>query len=166
MKERPLGEKPVGDIEPHDLMRLLIPDGKLASAGQMLGVSESQVSKWRREPASDDNVNGTGYVGPLDRLDRLYDFVLLYCPENLPLLRDRYAAKFDQHLSKKAGEPIDQGELELRLGAGVRELSEVVALVIEGSSGRELRKQWEAAKARIEEIVRRREKADFGFQKW
>lgn len=142
-------------MEAHRVMRALIPDRLTRIAARIIGVSESYITKWRREPASEANPNGTGLDSPLDRVDRLFDFTLAHSPEKLPLLRDRYPARFDQILSHIAQQPISQVELEVKLSGCMRDVNELLASILEGSG--DLRCQWEGVKSRIEELVRRKE---------
>jgi hypothetical protein len=145
------------EMEPHTLMELGVPRGKANILANVLGVGASLVTKWRREPASDESPNATGTPNPIERVDRIFDFFLIYSPGAAQILASRYQSKLDEFYSRVMREPLTEGEWRARLAQTLRENAEAIAALIENASPEVVRREWEQAKLKIEELVRRRE---------
>jgi hypothetical protein len=149
------------EMEPHEILSAGIPRGKARILANTLGLSESSVLKWQREPISDENPQATGSLNPIERTDRIFDFLLIYCPEMAAVLASRYQVKLDAFHTRLIREPLTEMEWRMKIAKGLRENAESIAAIIEGAPADVVRKEWEEAKLEIEEMVRRREAGEF-----
>jgi hypothetical protein len=145
------------DMQPYEILQAIVPRGKARYLANMLGISESLVLKWQREPTSDENPNATGAQNPLERTERILEFAFLYAPEAAQLLVSHYQAMLDDFYERVARQPLTDNEWLKKLAKGNREIAEAISAIIEGQPGSITRKEWEEAKTVIEEIVTRRE---------
>ena len=141
-------------MEPHEILQAGIPRGRARILANILGIGESLVTKWMREPASDENPNATGTPNPIERVDRIFDFFLIYSPVMAQALASRYQAKLDAFLSRIVREPMSDEDWNNKIGRCVRENADAIAALIEKTPQR-ARQEWEEAKLCIEEAVRR-----------
>jgi hypothetical protein len=146
-----------GDMEPFEILDMGIPRGKARVLANMLGIGESLVTKWKREPASDENQNATGTPNPIERVDRIFEFLLIYSPEAAQILATRYQIKLDEFFARMLREPLTAEAFALKLARGLRETTEALAMLIENAPANVARKEWEEAKLHVEEIIRRKE---------
>ena len=144
-------------MEPFEILSLGVPRGKARVLGNALGVGESLVTKWTREPASDENPNATGTPNPIERCDRIFEFFLIYSPEAAQILASRYQIKLDEFYARMLREPLTAGEFATKLARGLRETAEALATLIENAPANVARREWEEAKLHVEEIIRRKE---------
>jgi len=150
-----MNQKRNHDMEAHEIMALAVPRGKARILANLLGVSESLVLKWQREPTSDENPNATGTPNPLERLDRIFDFCLLHNRSAAAIIASRYQAKLDEFYDSVLREPLAEHEWNSKIAEGMRETTQALAAIIEKAPSETVRKEWEEAQHRIEEIVRR-----------
>jgi hypothetical protein len=143
-------------IESYELFRQIAKNNKQRLAA-MFGVSPSMIEKMWKEPASDENQNATGAPNPIERMDALIDFCLVYCPELAQALVSRFQAKIDEHHLKNIRKPLSPEEWAKKIGQCSRESGEALAAIIEGANSQDVRKEWEDLKVIGEEIVRRKE---------
>jgi len=145
------------EMEPHEILSKGIPRGKARILANTLGIGESLVTKWTREPASDENPNATGTPNPIERVDRIFDFLLIYSPEAAQILASRYQTKLDSFYERLLREPLSEQGWREKIARCLRENSESIAALIEDAPAAETRQQWEEAKLHIEEAIRRKE---------
>jgi len=145
------------EIEPHKILEMAIPRGKARVVANMLGVSESLVTKWARETASDENPHATGTPNPIERVDRIFDFMLIYSPEAAAVLASRYPSKLEEFYLRMSRTPLSDSDWQSQIARCLREAAEAISALVENASAETVRKEWEEAKLAIEEIVRRKE---------
>lgn len=144
-------------MEPWEILQTGIPRGKARHLANTLGVGESLVTKWMREPASDENPNATGTPNPIERVDRIFDFLLLYSPEAAQMLASRYLIKLDEFYVRLLREPLTADAYRAKVARSIREMAEATAVLIENAPANIVRKEWEEAKLVVEELIRRKE---------
>lgn len=144
-------------MEPYEILKLGIPRGKARLLANSLGVGESLVTKWMREPASDENPMSTGTPNPIERCDRIFDFLLLYSQEAAQILASRYQIKLEEFYARLTREPLTAEAFAAKLALCLRQNTEALATLIENAPANVARKEWEEAKLHVEEIIRRKE---------
>jgi hypothetical protein len=144
-------------MDPHEILSLGIPRGKARILANTLGIGESLVTKWTREPASDENPNATGTPNPIERCDRIFDFLLIYSPEAAQMLASRYQGKLDEFYHRLLREPLSEQGWREKIARCLRESTESISALIEDAPAKVARQQWEEAKLHIEEAIRRKE---------
>ena len=145
------------DVEPHEILSKAIPRGKARQLANVLGISESLVIKWQREPVSDENPNATGTPNPIERVDRIFDFMLIHSPDSAQVLASRYQAKLDEFYARVLRQPLSDQEWRTKVGHCLQQSAEAISAILEGAPASVVRQEWEEAKRAIEEIVRRKE---------
>ena len=144
-------------MEPHEILEIGVPRGKSSILANILGIGKSLVTKWRREPASDESPNATGTPNPIERVDRIFDFFLIYSPEAAQILASRYQIKLDEFYCRLLREPLSEQAWREKIARCLRESTESLAALIEDAPATVARQQWEEAKLHIEEAIRRKE---------
>lgn len=157
MQENRNQENRNSEMQPHEILSLIVPRGKARYLANMLGISESLVLKWQREPTSDENPTATGSQNPIERCERILEFAFLYSPEAGQLLVSHFQAMLDEFYVRVSRQPLTYNEWVQKVAKGNREVAEAISAIIEGQSGANTRREREEAKAAIEEIVTRRE---------
>jgi hypothetical protein len=146
-----------GEMEPFEILEIGIPRGKPRQLANMLRISDSLVQKWMRPPASDEDPTATGTPNPIERVDRIFDFFLIYSLDAAQLLASRYQTKLDEFYARLVREPLTAEAFAAKLAECVRQNAEALAMLIENAPANVVRREWEEAKGHIEEIVRRKE---------
>jgi hypothetical protein len=141
------------DVQPYEILARAIPRGQGRSLANALGVSESLITKWLREPLSDEAPTATGVPNPIERFDLIFDWLLVHSPSTAQLVADRYRARFDEFMRRLVAEPLKDHEWSLKLGACVRMVSDL----LEDAPAEAIRDRWEDLKLSVEELIRRRE---------
>ena len=144
-------------MQPPEILSQIVPRGKARYLANMLGISESLVLKWQREPTSDENPNATGAQNPIERCERILEFAFLYSPEAGQLLVSHFQSMLDEFYARVSRQPLTDNEWLKKVAKGNREIAEAISAIIEGKPGTITRKEWEEAKTVIEEIVTRTE---------
>ncbi|HYP29377.1 MAG TPA: hypothetical protein VE262_21885 [Blastocatellia bacterium] len=144
-------------MEPHEILSRGVPRGKARLLANILGISESLVLRWQRQPVSEENRGATGTPNPIERVDRIFDFMLIHSPESAQMLASRYQAKMDEFLAKAVREPLSEKEWKEGVAGCLHQSAVVMTAIVGGAPAEVVRQQWEAAKLMIEEIVRRKE---------
>lgn len=145
------------DVEPHEILNLAVPRGKARQLANILGISESLVLRWQREPVSDENPNATGSPNPIERVDRIFDFMLIYTPDSAQMLASRYQAKLDEFYDRLLRQPLTEEEWKAKVAHSLRQSADALAAIVADAPASVVRQEWEEAKRAIEEIVRRKE---------
>jgi hypothetical protein len=89
-------------MESYEVLQQAIPQSASGKVAQLLGVSADYVRRWRREPDSDENPNGSGQRSILDRICDLIDVVFLVNPQGTPLLIGHITAHYKDLVEKHA----------------------------------------------------------------
>jgi hypothetical protein len=145
------------DMQPHDILSNIVPRGKARYLANMLGISESLVIKWMRQPISEESPTATGAPNPIERVERIIEFAFLYSPEGAQLLVSHFQAMLDEFYARVTRQPLTSQEWRDKLGQGNVEVAEAISAIIRGDDAVKMRKEWEEAKSIVEEIVRRAE---------
>jgi hypothetical protein len=140
-------------VEPFEILARAIPRGKARSLASALGVTESLITKWLREPLSDEAPTATGVPNPIERLDFIFDWMLVHSPSTAQLLAHRYAGRFEAFMDRIVSQPLKSGEWQAKLSDCFRTLADL----LQDSDPDDLRDRWEDCKLAIEELIRRRE---------
>lgn len=140
-------------MESWEVLARAIPRGKARSLASALGVSESLVTKWLREPVSDESPTATGVPNPIERLDLVFDWLLVHSPSTAQLVANRYAARFEEFLGRVTQQPMRPGEWAGKVSSCFRTLADL----LQDADPDDLRDRWETSKLEIEELVRRAE---------
>ena len=141
-------------MEAYEILAM-IPRGKARIVANLLGVSESLVLKWQREPISDENPAATGTRNPVERLDLIFDFFLIHDPKAAAVIASRYQAKLDEFYTRVLRQSLGENEWNTKIATSLRENAEAMSAIIEKASPTIAREQWERAKLQIEEMIRR-----------
>src|SRR5262245_20759241 len=136
----------MAEMEPYEILARGIPRGKAKMIASTLGVSESLVTKWTREPASDENPDARSTLNPIERVDRLFDFLLIYSPEMASVLASRYATKLHEFHTRQLRDPLSDADWHRQLGLCLRESGEAIAALVENAPASVVRQEWEQAK--------------------
>lgn len=144
-------------MEPYEILQTGVPRGKSRILANTLGVGESLVTKWQRQPTSEENPTATGTPNPIERVDRIFEFFLIYSPEAAQILASRYQIKLDEFYARMLREPLTAEAFAAKLARGLRETAEALASLIENAPANVARKEWEEAKLHVEEVIRRKE---------
>ncbi len=129
----------VEHMKSFEVLDRVIPRGKAAIVARQMHVSVDLVRRWTREPASNEEPNGTGFASPLDKVCDLTDICFLVNPVETALipefLSSHYRALRDIHNSgfNERSRVIAGAELLRQATAAIN------ALAIDGSSDETLR---------------------------
>jgi hypothetical protein len=152
-----MNEKRNAELQPYEILQEIVPRGKARYLANMLGISESLVIKWQREPTSDENPTATGASNPIERVERILEFAFLYSPKAAQLLVSHFQAMLSEFYARVTRQPLTSEEWRNKLGQGNVEVAEAISAIIQGEDPVKMRKEWEEAKAAIEEMVLRAE---------
>lgn len=93
-------------METYEVLENAIPKAQSGRVAQLLGVSADYVRRWRREPDSDENPNGSGQRSILDRVCDLIDVVFLVNPDGSGLIVNHILGHYRRLLNVHA-KPLD-----------------------------------------------------------
>jgi hypothetical protein len=113
------------------LMRLLVPDGKVAETAEALGLSPSLIYQERRPTGAEHTHTGTRNT--IGRLDIIAELALSHSPDAVRLLGRRYFDLYRNSLDLSFVE-CSREELQRVLSRTSREVGEALGALIEGKS--------------------------------
>lgn len=121
---------------------------------EMLDVSTSYVEKWLRPAPNASNPGASGYRNPIDYLDTIFDFWLLYAPTFAELFVRRYQRKLVAHQDRQrqAFAPTRR-EVEQKIDAFFREQADVFSALSRQASSEELFQEWIEAQQKFQELL-------------
>lgn len=111
-------------MESHDLMKLLIPEGKVKQVAVFTRLTTSILYQERRKSGLE--LTDTGTRNTIDRLDLFCEFNLDRNPDVVRMVGERYLAMYQNHVSPIEKE-ITINDLLAQLGEVSRECGEAVA---------------------------------------
>ena len=111
-------------MDSHDLMKILIPEGKVKSVAEFTRLNSSILYQERRKSGSD--LTDTGTRNTIDRLDLFCEWNLDRNPQVVQMVAERYLKMYQNHLSPPTDE-ITVNDLLAQLGSVSKECGEAVA---------------------------------------
>lgn len=113
-------------MESHDLMKLLIPEGRVNEVAKFTRLNSSLLYQERRKSGND--LTDTGTRNTIDRLDLFCEWNLDRNPKIVQMVGERYLTMYQNHIAPLTGE-ITINDLLKQLGKVSRECGEAVAVI-------------------------------------
>jgi transposase-like protein len=112
-------------LQPWQILKRAIPDGRVEEVARRLGVSADTVRRWRREAESDDAPLSTGRVSPLDRIEGLVDAVFLVNPSGAHTVAEYALSRFSELAETHAPEGNVKSAAAVALSGMVRAVNAI-----------------------------------------
>ena len=113
-------------MDSHDLMKILIPEGKVKSVAEFTRLTTSILYQERRRAGSD--LNDTGTRNTIDRLDLFCEWNLDRNPQVVQMVGERYTKMYQNHISPPCDD-ITINDLLAQLGKVSKECGEAVSVL-------------------------------------
>ncbi len=137
-------------MDADQLMRLLIPDGKVNEVSEATGLSTSLLYQERRPAGT--GYNQTGTRNTIARLDIIAELALSHSPDAVRLLAKRYFDLYRNTLDLSLVK-ISREELTRVLARTSREVGEAMEALIEGESVERCAREVEQAEMWLERAL-------------
>lgn len=137
-------------MESHELMRLLIPEGKVKNVARFTGLTSSLLYQERRKSGHD--LTDTGTRNTIDRLDLFCEFTLGRNPEIVRIVGERYIQMYQNYISPPTNE-VTVSDLLVELGEVSRECGEAIAVLASRQSIKKCSVEVAEAKQRLERAL-------------
>lgn len=141
-------------METYLIIKTAVQRGQARELAQLLGVSEDLVRRWGREPHSEDNPFSTGARNPIDRMDALFLWCLVNCPEMAEAIAERYNAKLKARYAQHADKMTGTINLKSAAAQALKEGAESLSAVIEEKPLQETMTEWFQFKEKMEVYLR------------
>lgn len=113
-------------MDSHDLMKILIPEGKVKSVSQFTRLTTSILYQERRKAGTD--LNDTGTRNTIARLDLFCEWNLDRNPQAVRMVGERYMRMYQNHVSPPCDE-ITVDDLLAQLGTVSKECGEAISVI-------------------------------------
>ncbi len=134
----------------HDLMKLLIPEGKVESVAKFTRLNTSLLYQERRKAGKD--LTDTGTRNTIDRLDLFCEWNLDRNPEVVQMVGERYLRMYQNHISPPKGE-VTVCDLLGQLGEVSKECGEAISHLSKRKSIKDCHVEVAQAKAALEKAL-------------
>jgi len=141
------------EMDGHELIRAGVGTHETKAFARSVGCSVSLAEKYMREPASDESPDATGLVNPIERTDRIFDWLLLRHPDVAVLLAERYPRRLQAFRETQAKQPLTRAEMLVQLTKIIDEHADILKALIGGASVAEIRKENAQFQAVLEDLL-------------
>lgn len=137
-------------MDSHDLMKLLIPDGKVESVAKFTRLTTSLLYQERRKSGKD--LIDTGTRNTIDRLDLFCEWNLDRNPSVVQMVGERYLKMYQNHISPPSGK-ITVNDLLGQLGRVSKECGDAISVIASRQSIKECCVEVAQAKEALEKAL-------------